>query len=250
MGVDANLPPGLFERIGQLVEQKLGQLLRSGMLRSASIGEGGLTIRGGFLRLRNAADTGDQFLIGAVDPPQPDGTPQPGWMVRRADGTLVLLLRDAFPVNGPGGVDQALTWLDRSGNTVLSDDTDSGQGLARPYVGGMFGRSRYADMTVSTASATFETLWETRITKQQPRLFVHYRATMDTAATTGETRVLVDGVELDTVETEGFSIAHRYALGPVAGAHMSDLIVEIQGRRTSATGQLRVEAYGWEGRQT
>lgn len=249
MGVDAGTPPGLFDRIRQLVRDEVAKLLRSGLLRNASISEGGLTIRGGFLRL--VAGAVDLFYVGPVAPNKADGTAQQGWIVRRADGTNVLFLRDAIPTDAGGALQQALNWYDRTGNVVLADDTNGGVGLARPWLSGGFGRTRFTDFGVGSTSATFETLWDQRISKQQPRLEVAYRASMDTSATTGETRVLVNGVQLGTTQAETFSVATHF-IGPlaVAGNHMDDLLVEIQGRRTSTTGTLKVEPLYWKSRQT
>lgn len=251
MTQEAATPAGFWERVEQVCERVLARYIRSGALRNSSLTGGSLTLRGGVFRMVNVADTFNQFYLGPVTPAQPDGTLQPGWILRRADGSLALSVYDAFPADGPDGVQQAVNWWDRSGQIVVADDTDSGQGLARPFLGGNFGRARYADMGVQTTSGSFETLWIARLTKQQPKLMVTYRATMDTAGTTGETRVLVDGVPLGPAESQEFVIG-TYFVGPaaVAGAHMSTITVEIQGRRTSASGALRVEALNWEGRQS
>lgn len=249
MGVDAALPPGLFERIRSMITTEVAKLLRSGLLRSASIGEGGLTLRGGFLQML----FGDVqvLLVGPVTPRLPDGSPQLGLILRRADGSNVLDLYDADPTDAGGALQQALNWRDRLANVVLADDTNSGQGLARPWLSGQFARTRYEDMSVQTTSGTFETLWETRISKQQPRLEVAYRATMDTSGTTGQTRVLVNGTQLGTTQSATF-LLNTYFIGPeaVGGNHMQDLVIEIQGRRSSASGALRVEALYWRGRQS
>lgn len=247
MPVDPATPPNLWERIRKLVQDEVGRLLRSGLLRSASIGEGGLTLRGGFLRML-FGDVNIVF-VGPVGPALPDGTPQMGVVVRRGDGTTVLDLFDADTSDGV--LRQALNWRDRDGNTVLADDTNSGQGLARPWLTGGFYRPRFADMTTGTTSGTFETVWETRIAHQQPQLEVAYRATTDLSGATGETQVLVNGTRLGTVRSETFVLTTRYVgPEPVAGAHMSELHIEIQARRTSATGAVRVEPMWWRGRQS
>ncbi|TFV83165.1 hypothetical protein [Blastococcus sp. CT_GayMR16] len=179
----------------------------------------------------------------------PDGSYQPMHLLYRADGTLALAMYDPLP--GSGGFQQFLAMFDRAGNVTISDDTDSGQGLARPWLAGGFARARYVDMSVSTTSPAWETLWDASLDKQQPKLIVGYRATMDTAGTSGETQVLVNDVPLGPVTAEGFTIATRFVgPGPVAGVHTSTLNVKVQGRRTSAGGGLRVEPLGWWGRQS
>lgn len=251
MGVDAGTPPGLAERIRQIAATEVAKFMRSGFLRNASITDGFFTIKGGAFRLLSKATGGvEQFYLGPVGDVLGNGERQQFWRVRRADGTTVLRLWDAFP-GADGTLNQALSWADRTGNVVFADDTDSGQGLARPWLSGGFARVRYGDMTVSTSAADWETLFEARVDKQQPRLMVGYRASMDADGATGETRVLVNDVQLGPTAAEAFVLATRF-IGPepVAGAHMDQLTVKIQARRTSATGGLRVEPIGWWGRQT
>ena len=248
MAQEADVPAGLWGRIEKLIEDKIGQFQRSGFLRNAAISGGsGLSIRdGGVLRLVTA-DGVELFYIGPLGPAFPDGRPQQGWSVRRADNTSVLSLFDVDVSDGVAR--QALNWWDRSGRIVLADDTDSGQGLARPYVPAQFFRTRFGDWNVATTSAAFETLWDARMYMQQPRLVVGVRASMDTAGTTGEVKVqLSDGTQLGSTAAVGFAIG-EYVFGPVAvaGEHLSALTVQVQGRRTSASGALRVEplyAYG------
>lgn len=248
MTQEGGVPRDFWGRIEKMIADAVAKLARSGMLRNATISDGGLTIKGGFFKL--VAGATSLFYVGPVGDVLGNGLRQQVWQLRRADGTLALSVFDAAP-DPDGTLNQAVNWRDRSGNSVLADDTDSGQGMARPYLAGGFGRARFADMSVATTATTFETLWTARVTKQQPRLFVAYKATGDAAGVTGETRVMVNGVQLGATATESFLLTTRY-LGPaaVAGAHMSDLIVEIQARVTSASGAVRVEALGWEGRQT
>jgi hypothetical protein len=249
--VTAPVPPDFFDKLRAMVRQEVADAMRSGASRSMSITDGRFTVKGGALVLE-AADGDTSFYLGGVTPALPDGTYQPGWIVYREDGSIAAAMYDPDPdPDGPGDYKQFFALYDRAGNVIISDDTFSGQGIARPYISGTFARTRWVDMTVQTASDTFETLWTGRVYKQHPRLEVSYRASMDATATTGETRVMVNGVQLGATATEGFAVATRYA-GPaaVAGDHMAALTVEIQGRRTSATGTLRVEGLYWVGRQS
>lgn len=245
-------PPGLLERILLEVDKRIAQFARSGFLRNARITQGGITIVGGFLRVRNSADTISQFLVGGLTPALPDGTLQPGILIRREDGTNALALYDPTPdPSSPGGFQQFLAIYDRSGNIIFSDDTNSGQGVARPYVGGAFVRARYADWNIATTSSTFETLWRGEVVKQHPQMSVATLSSMDTAGATGELRVMVDGVQLGSTATIGYAqTTTLFGPGVVAGAHMKVLTVEIQGRRTSAAGALKVEPLHLLGRQS
>lgn len=251
MTQEGGTPPDFWERVKLVAERAVDSYARSGASRNTSITGGGLTIRGGFFRMLSKAVNGvTQFYLGPSGAVLGDGSVQQILSVRRADGTRVLLLWDAFPA-ADGTLNQALSWIDRGGNIVISDDTDSGQGIARPYLPAAFYRKRYADLTVSTTSTTFETLWEARIYKQQPRLEVGARATMETSGDTGETRVLVNGVQLGATAAQTFLVlAHSFGPAAVAGAHMEALTVQIQGRVTSATGTLRVEPWFVTGQQS
>lgn len=248
MTTDAATPAGFWERVEQVAERVVAKYARSGASRNTSIGEGGtFTLRGGIFRLIYGAI--NLFYVGPISPSLPDGTPQQGITWRRADGSLALQTRDAFP-GSDGTLNQALTWYDRAGNAVFADDTDSGQGIARPSLGGVFAATQFADFRFSTTSATFVTLSDQWVTKQQPRLLVGVRASMDTAATTGELKVLVDGVQLDSTAPIAFAVGVNTFLAYVAGSHMAEMHVEIQGRVTSGSGALRVEPLYWKGRQS
>lgn len=251
MTQEAGVPPEFWGRVEQIAAREVAKQARSGSTRNASITGGRYTIKGGALVVESA-DGAESVWFGPVTPTLPDGTYQPGMILWREDGSIALALYDPDPdPGGPGDYKQFLAIYDRAGNIVQSDDTDSGQGLARPFIGGGFARARFADWGVSTTSGTFETLWETRLYKQQPRLEVGYRASMDTAATTGEVRVLVDGVQLGATSSEAFAISTRIAgPGAIAGGHMQFVTVAIQARRTSASGALRVEPLYWTGRQS
>ncbi len=252
MGVDAGTPPGLFERMRMIAADEVAKFMRSGFLRNASSSEGGLTIKGGFLRLLTSATGGgvSTFYVGPItDSPLPDGSPQMGMVMRRNDGTAVLALYDPLP--GADGFNQFLGWFDRAGAVVFSDDTNAGQGHARPWLHGGFSAERFADFRYSVTDSNFVTVARALVTKQQPRLEVGVRASTTAADTTGEVLVLVNGVQLGATQTEQFSISTRfYGPLPVAGDYGAGLTVEIQGRRTAGAGALRIEPYGWRTQQS
>lgn len=237
MGVDAGMPPGLWERIRSIIREEMAKFARSGFLRNASISEGGtFTIKGGRLRVLYPADQGggDSVYCGDI----------------YSGGTYV---GTGLLVQGPGGKDlvsfrsdvaTGSTYVilrDSAENAVLYTST-AGDGLVRPYIGGAFHRQRFADWTVATTAAAFEGLWKGELVKQHGRLSVATQASMDTSGTTGEVRVLVNGQQLGDVKPIGYALTVSL-FGPAAvpGANMELLTVEIQGRRTSATGALRVE---------
>jgi hypothetical protein len=206
MAQEAAVPSGFWARVQKMIDDSIAKYARSGALRNASItGGAGLTIGGGGKMVVQHPDGKTLMLMGAYDVTDtynmPDGSRQPMALIYRADGSLALGMWDPDPASG--GFQQFLALLDRSGNIIVSDDTNSGQGLARPYIPASFYKTRFADFTAASVSATFETLFDTTMYKQHPQLVVGFRASMDTTATTGEVRVLVNGVQLGATASVG-----------------------------------------------
>jgi hypothetical protein len=246
--VTAPIPSDFWGRIRQMISDEVAKFFRSGPLRNASISDGGLTIRGGFFRL--LFGNVQLFYLGPVNPPLPDGRPQQGWIVKRADGTTVLDLRDADVADGL--VLQALNWRDRQGNVVLADDTNSGQGLARPYLQAAFYPARFGDYLGST-SGSFETLYRAELPKQQPRLRVAAIGAADSGGTTGEMRCLIEGAQFGATVTltnavQAFGIWGPEFLPDID--HMETMHVEIQARRTAGAGVVRVAPTAIQGMQS
>lgn len=240
-------PPDFWERVRQIATDESAKSYRSAPLRNASItGGGGLRVGAGSKFVVQHPTGGTLMLAGIYDKShvydREDGSYQPMFLMYRSDGTLAMSMLDS----GAGG-NQYLALWDRTGNAFVSDDTNSGQGMARPYLSGGFSAAKYQDFRYSTTSATFETVAHQYVTKQQPRLRVRVQASMDTSGTTGEMRVLVDGVQLGATSSEAFAIATRdFGPNAIGGTHMQSVHVEIQGRVTSGSGALRIEPLRWE----
>lgn len=253
MAGDVQLPDqltmeGLARRLLEL-EQKVTDAQRSSTARQLTVSGGaGITINDlGALRL---VDNDGQtiFYVGPLGETRPDGEPQPGIAFFRDDGSFAFALYDNDIASG--GYQQFWSFWDRQVNIVMSDDADSGQGLARPYIPGGFYRDRFADW-LGVAGTTFETVYKATIFKQHPKLVVGHRSSMDTGGATGEIRVLVNGSLFGTVQSIGFGLGSAL-VGPLAvpGGHMSAVTVEIQARRTAGTGSARVEPYTLYGVQS
>ena len=245
----APVPSDFFAQVRNIAKEEVAKFFRSGPLRNASISDGGLTIRGGFFRL--LFGNVSLFHLGPVTPSLPDGTPQQGWIVRRSDGSTVLALYDANVADGQ--VMQALNWFDRTGHSVLADDTNSGEGLARPYLQHAFYPARFGDY-LSTSSATFETIYRAELPKQQPRLRVAVMAATDNADTSGELQVLVEGQPLGTTVTGLNSSTFKTGVfGPALLPDVeygSTMHVEVQARRTAGTGSVRIAPLTIQGMQS
>lgn len=241
MTQEAAVPKDLIGQIRRMIQQEVADSYRSAPLHNASISKGGITVRDGYIRVQSADGVSTVFM-GGVDPSLPDGTRQPGIVIRREDGTAAMAMFDPDPdPDGPGDYKQFLALYDREEHITVSDDTASGRGLARPYIPATFYRDRFADW-VRTTSTTFETMFAAWVYKQHPRLWVQVWGTSDLAGTTGEVRVLADGVPWGPVRSVAF-VAGTVDFGPVAlpGAHMETVRVEIQARVTSGSGGVRVE---------
>jgi hypothetical protein len=244
----AGMPLDFWEQVRKVAAEEVAKYARSGSSRNTSItGGSGMTIGGGgslvvdggeFVAKYPAAEGGGAAVnVGpqyATDTGQYLGT---GMLVQAPDGTDMIVARRDIGFNNT-----RVDIYDSGNRVIVGNDASSGQGLARPYLPGVFHRTRYADLSVATTSATFETLWAAEIHKQHPRMEIGYRGTMDTAGTTGEVQILVNGVAFGTPVSHSFLLLSQ-TMGPfnVLGGHMDVLTVEIQGRRTSATGALRVE---------
>lgn len=243
-------PPGLLERILLEVDKRISAFARSGFLRNAVITQGGLTIKGGLLRMLSAVTGGTStFYVGPVSPNLPDGSYQPSVIIRRNDGTVALLLWDPRP--DLDGYNQFLGWYDRSGNAVITDDTQSGQGIGRPYLPGV-GYPAQARHWPSGGAGGWEALYRVRHNKQQPRLAVQAWGSCDTAGTTGELRVMVDGVQLGATQSVTSGAVTEFVFGPtaVAGSFGQLLNVELQVQRTAGTGLVQTCFSLVEGRQS
>lgn len=250
MTQEGGVPPGFWARVEQIAERVVARYARSGSLRNASTTDGGsYTIKGGVLRLINHLDR-TIFYLGPMSKPLLDGTPQHGMIITRGDGTQALSLFDAAP--GVDGLNQALNWFDRSGRIVLADDTDGGQGLARPWIPGVWGLARAQDWP-SVTSTSWETVYRAKMPKQHPRLRMAVWGWNDTAGATGEMQVLVNDEPFGTVATTSNSVVGEKLFGPlpVVAAHMSELKVEVQARMVSGTGAVKLcPSTPPEGRQT
>lgn len=237
MTQEAATPAGFWDRVEQVAEKAVNKYIRAGLLNSASISSGGLTIKGGFLRMLSAATGGvETFYVGPVSPNLPDGSYQPGMIVRRNDGTIALQLYD--PIPSAGDYNQFLAWRDRVGNIVVSDDTDSGTGLARPYVPIGMQRANMAEMP-KTASASFVDLELGDFYRQHPKAIALVNAGCDASGTTGEVQVLVDDQPVGSPISLAFAVGVN-VVGPFAvpGTHMSSHRIKVQARRTAGTGNV------------
>ncbi|MGZ3140793.1 hypothetical protein ACVDFE_02070 [Lentzea chajnantorensis] len=134
---------------------------------------------------------------------------------------------------------QAWALHDNLNNIVVSDDGVSGQGLARPSLTWPTRRIRF-DALPSTDASSFEGLVDTGwVYKSHPRTYVQVVHCATTSGTTGEMRLMLDGVQVGATQTVGFAVTY-VDVGPFAvpGTHMSQHRLVLECRRTGGTGRI------------
>lgn len=156
-----------------------------------------------------------------------------GLEVHRPDGSLSFLANTSYS----GGYVGA---FDRGGNAVVTDDIDSGQGLARPYIP----LAAFVDTsapTQTTTSSTFVQIATASGYKQHPKVHAWVLVHSSAADTTGEVQLVdASGTQIGTTATIAASTLTAVEIGPadIAGAHEQLVTIDIQIRRTAGTGTI------------
>lgn len=219
----------LYARLNAL-EAEVRELRAGRRAEATSIGAGGLRVKdGGEIVME---DTTGKVIIQLGRVLFGDGSSEPGMAAFRTDADGGAVAMSLF-----GGIWAA--W-DRQGNIVLSTDEASGQGIARPWLPVTWAGSDYAQWP-GTTSGSFAQICETQVPRQQPKLFVRIRHTTDVSGTTGELRLMCNGVQLGSTVSVAFSIAYA-EIGPVelpAGDFSDILSLSVDARRTAGTGAVR-----------
>lgn len=245
MTQEAGVPRDLWGRIQKMIDESVAKLARSAPLRNASITEGDLTVKGGALRV-NYPDTlggGTGVFFGNVNDVYTNTYAGTGLLIQAPDGTDIAMFRSDDDTGVP-----IVSIRDAAQNPVFTTDL-SGVGTGRPYLQNPFVPYRFVDWNITTTSTTFETLFVGQGNRTHAGIYAWTRSSMAAAGTTGEIRVMVNGVQLDTPKPVGFAQSTQNH-GPVAspGPSYEFLTVEVQGRVTSGTGTLRIAGGGWMGR--
>lgn len=228
-----NQPDDLISRIKRL-EQQVKELRRPSTLGNAALSQGSFEVRddGGNTVLRAG-----KFLSGADE--------VYGLAAWRDNGSIQFLVWD----NGSG--DGYWSLWDEVGNIVVSNDTDSGQGLATPYI--PYRPMPYSEVLTppqSTTSGTFGALHRVHGQKQHPIIRAHLILQAD-ASTTGEVRLAVDGSAISDVQViDAGENVYRTIDCALAGGHLSFQYVDVEARRVSGAGAIRVGVAFVEGKQS
>jgi hypothetical protein len=228
----SNQKEDILSRLSALEKQV--KEMRRGTLSNAVISSGNLEVR-----------TSDGHTIMRVGELAFNGEIVSGIATYRRDGSMQRIEWD----NEVGGGSWAM--FDDSGNIIAAEDSVSGQGLATPWIGmHATPMTAVATPTQSTTSATFAALWRTHGVCQHPRIRVRVVTKLD-VGTTGEIRLAIGGVPVGTmVELPSGDNTYRLLEGPVAGAHLSDITVDVEARRVAGAGTVRIEVVSVVGRQS
>lgn len=204
--------------------------LRRRSLYGAAISSGGLEVRtpdGDVVMRAGETIVGSETAFGVS-------------MFRR-DGSVQARFFDTPGGNGYWAL------FDEAGNITVSEDTTSGQGLARPYLGAPWmPYSEVVTPPIATTSATFVSTHRTHFPLQQPRVRCVLVCKSD-AATTGEIILTDNAVQIGpTVTVEAAANTYSFLDATVDGDHMAMKTLDLQVRRTSGAGNVRI-APAWIG---
>lgn len=252
--------PGWINREIREIKRELRELRAAKGLAAATVGEGGITIKGGGnltieeegdleiqggrFRVRYPDDEGGDDAVFAGDVYADDGAGPyqgSGLLVEQPDGTDILNVRS----DATDGVNARMN--DRNGFSAFM--VDPAGGVAWPWMAVMVVPARYTDWPKTTSGA-FETLWAGYVPRANPRVRIDVRHTSDAVDTAGEVRVLVGGSTLGGVDDIGFVIAQHFVEATPAAGFGGLMYVEVQARRTAGAGNVMCAPYQMTGTQS
>lgn len=248
--------PELAAKIREL-EKRIKILENTGRLTSASIGAGGLAVKGGgsivvqdggAFAVFDATNTYNLLSAGRLAPAynRPDGKAQVGVFLLRDDGKAGLRIWDPDP--SAGGYRQRVALYDDSGNEIVSDDPDSQKGLASPYIPLTWHDADNARWP-RYSSTTFGDAWSAVAYSQHPKISIGFWAASTVAGTAGEYQILANGtVVAGPTALAGLSNSAVTSYGlvvavPSSVSFQGSLIIKIQFRVTGGTGAIFTQPY-------
>ncbi len=228
-------PEDLIARIKRL-ETEVAQLRRGSTLSNSVLSQGTMEVR---------TDTGQVIQQAGAIPWA--GTTVWGAVNYRANGTVASVIWD---VPGGGGY---FSFYDEQGNGLFANDTVSNQGIARPYL--QHTVMRYAEVATppeSTTLGTFDPLYRIHGHMQQPWVRA-YLITQADVGTTGEVQLAVNGTAITDAPTTIPDGDNSYRVVDAelpAGDFLSFISVDVEARRVSGAGTVRVGVAFASGRQS
>lgn len=194
-----------------------------------------------------ALQSGNTYVFFAGQGLIPDGSGRTQEVVQlaRDDGSVALELADAGTVLNHAH-QQALQWYDRSGNTVVADDTTSGVGLARPHLTGPALANTNEATWPATTATTWTTIAEAYMERQHPKLSWTI-STFAPASTTGQFRLLVNNQQVgstQTVSNGSFGSWSDTQPFPSSVTSFGQLaLITLQAQVTAGTGSIAAQTF-------
>ncbi len=160
------------------------------------------------------------FYAGTMPFQDGSGRIQNGVEMYRDDGSAALILADLGTVNGHPH-QQALQWYDRSGNTVVADDTKGGVGLANPHIPLGFLANTNSSTWPQTTATSMTTIAECFVEQQNPGLAWQIYGVTNTG--TGQMQLQLNGTTIGISPSFGtggttWSGSYHYPAGWSYGA--------------------------------
>ncbi len=229
-------PDDIAAQITELKRQ-LDELNRK-TLYSAQISSGGLTVKGGFIRLRDDAGQ-ERVYAGPTEYAQPPGTTQPVFWVRDATGRVRLGVFDATA----GATYEPTVWIfDKADRVALTTDVNGG--LAEPwlyvpmypkFIPTNFSNLTNTDPSLPVSACNGGVIWEGRIGKcSHPRIQFDLVTGRITGGSGSPTYTMwVDGVQVGSYSGTTYqnSLHGPYDISSKLGA--TNISVQV---KVSATG--------------
>lgn len=168
-----------------------------------------------------------------------------GWIFRRGENG-----RAAFYLGGSESSNQYWVLQDNTANIVVSDDANSQQGLARPYIPYTYIVTNGAGAGTSTTSTSFVNAYNIRGYKQHPRIDIEYLISTPAGVSaevqivdTNNSNTIIDGPVTHGPSSSSFSGLR----GTLSGSHVNPINVNLQFRVSSGAGTIGITltyAYG------
>jgi hypothetical protein len=244
---------GALTRRVAALERLVQQMSTANSLAYATIDRGGVTITNGGSVTVKDTDGHIVAYIGALPSSfnRSDGSAQPGVMFNREDGSVAAFLGDSNPLTPP--YKQSFQIYDRTGQVVVADDTNGGKGLAAPWVGGgLIMGDTNTSRWPQTTNGSFLSVSFGWYRIQNPRVQWDIQYVAD-AATAGEVRLMINGLQVDATQTVGtsFGLWTRYKIAIPGTWNIGDIVgVDLQARRTSGTGIIYAQPMRFSGDQS
>lgn len=204
---EARLPNDMASLVRRIeaLERQLQQAQAARRLEAATIGRGGIVIKGGAIVLLDS-DSNEIGRMGIREDlqPAPDGTPQPGFILRRNDGSVAFTVDDPSPNSGV--YKQYLKIQDAQGYVIFQENQTDGWGLNAPtFPANIMPFGDFSQWPWNN-TASFVPIWTCQVPVWNPQLRIGGAAIMATGSSaTGQIRLTINGAQFGSTYTTNTS---------------------------------------------